>query len=226
MAVPVVDLLEMYCLGVLEDPERSEVRDALGRGESKRELARAVSLVTLFGLVLPSDAAPPAYLKDRVLSGFGRGQRTPAWLRAWAVASLVVIAVLGWMVMSERRRGDALVTDLARERETMAVMTAADTKSVAGGGTQIFANAKGVVLATTALPPAPSGKAYQMWLIRDGAKPEPAGLFSPVAGAAALHFLPGAIDLATLKTIAVTLEEAKGAQQPTSTPLIALTLQR
>lgn len=163
---------------------------------------------------------PPEGLKQRVLEGFENRPRAPRWREWWAIAATAVLLAVTWFAISERRRAGAL-------ESTLALMTAVDTTTATSGATRVFANPqKGVVLTTTALPPAPAGKAYQMWLIKDGGKPEPAGLFQPVAGAAAMHFLPGAIDLATLKMIAVTLEDSGGVPQPTSAPLVAVSIAR
>jgi anti-sigma-K factor RskA len=64
-----------------------------------------------------------------------------------------------------------------------------------------------------------------MWVIPKGAKPSPAGMFQSQADGTALHVLTGPLDLATLGAVAVSLEDAGGAAQPTTTPLIVAAMQ-
>ena len=78
----------------------------------------------------------------------------------------------------------------------------------------------GVLLIATNLPPAPAGKAYEMWIIPKGAKPVPAGMFQSQADGTAMHVQRGPVDVNGV-TIAVTLEDEAGAAQPTSAILFA-----
>ena len=59
-----------------------------------------------------------------------------------------------------------------------------------------------------------------MWVIPKGAKPAPAGMFQSQADGTATHVMTGPVDMAALGAVAVTLEDAAGAAQPTSTPMI------
>jgi hypothetical protein len=114
--------------------------------------------------------------------------------------------------------------DLTRLNEAMTIINGSDTKQVnfgAGAKGKIFVNpTSGVLLIATNLPPAPAGKAYEMWVIPKGAKPVPAGMFQSQADGTAMHVQPGPVD-ATGVTIAVTLEDEAGAAQPTSAILFA-----
>jgi anti-sigma-K factor RskA len=73
----------------------------------------------------------------------------------------------------------------------------------------------GTAVLQLSVPPAPSGKTYEAWVIRDG-KAKAAGLFPGRAGTSVVAIprpvRPGAV-------VAVTLERAGGVQQPTSKPL-------
>jgi hypothetical protein len=73
----------------------------------------------------------------------------------------------------------------------------------------------GVLLIASNLPAAGAGKTYEMWVLPTGGFPaRPAGLFQS-EGARAVHILNGPLDLATVGTVAVTIEPAAGAAKPT-----------
>ena len=72
--------------------------------------------------------------------------------------------------------------------------------------------------------PAPSGKAYEMWVIPKGGKPVPAGLFQSETNGTAMHIERGPIDVNGTGAVAVTLENEAGAAQPTSQPIIVAAL--
>src|ERR1017187_2040276 len=86
--------------------------------------------------------------------------------------------------------------------------------------------ARGVLLLASNLPPAPTGKTYEMWIIpkAKGSRPVPAGLFQSAADGTALHVRPGPVDVAATGIVAVTLEPAAGVPQPTSQPIIVAAL--
>ena len=67
------------------------------------------------------------------------------------------------------------------------------------------------------LPDAPTGKVYELWLFH-GKTPAPAGTFTPQNGVALLN-VPSAASTANLA--AITIEEAPGAQRPTTQPIFA-----
>jgi anti-sigma-K factor RskA len=67
------------------------------------------------------------------------------------------------------------------------------------------------------LPPAPAGKTYEAWVIRDDAI-RPAGLFSGGDGASVVE-LSRRVPRGSV--IGVTVERAGGAPQPTQKPFVA-----
>jgi anti-sigma-K factor RskA len=78
----------------------------------------------------------------------------------------------------------------------------------------------GILLIASNLPAAGQGKAYEMWVIPKGGRPNPAGLFQS-DGMRALYILNGPVDVSTIGTVAVTLEPAAGSATPTMPILIA-----
>jgi hypothetical protein len=75
-----------------------------------------------------------------------------------------------------------------------------------------------VLLIAGNLPPAPSGKAYEMWIVTGG-KAKAAGMFQSAADGGAMHMQRGA--MGNSDAVAVTLENEAGVDAPTSTPLFA-----
>ena len=76
------------------------------------------------------------------------------------------------------------------------------------------------VLMAEDMPSASEDEVYEAWLLHDGV-PEPAGIFEPHDGAAAMP-IEGSVEGAD--AVAVTLEPAGGSSLPTSEPLLTATL--
>jgi len=114
--------------------------------------------------------------------------------------------------------------ELTRVNEAFAIVTGADTTvSSFGGGPKgkIFTSRSlGVLLIASNLPPAPSGKAYQMWIIPKGGQPAPAGTFQADANGTVMHIHRAPVDV-NADLVAVTLEDQAGAARPSSEPLFA-----
>ncbi|HKR01911.1 MAG TPA: anti-sigma factor [Pyrinomonadaceae bacterium] len=119
---------------------------------------------------------------------------------------------------------------LAREREARELISAPDARIMTLAGTEMAksAHAKFVFDRTTGramlmayeLPPAPSGKAYQLWFIKEGQPPMPGRVFSTdTSGHAEMsEQLPANAREATV--FAVTLEPEGGTSAPTSKPYL------
>ena len=247
------DHYELYALGIAEDPERSEIRAHLDRNCSTcvPGVRGARELTTLIGATAPAVEAP-ARLRKRVLAIAGGQTATRLnWSPVWAaVAAGAVIAAIVFNVRVQRASAElaqavaelrrvqsesaAETRELARLNEAFAILNQPDARQVVfGGGApqpprgRIFLDpARGVLLLASNLPPAPTGKTYEMWVIpkAKGSKPVPAGLFQSAADGTALHVLPGPVDVAGTAAVAVTLEPAAGVPQPTSQPIIAAAL--
>jgi hypothetical protein len=225
---------ELYVMGVAEDPERTEIRAHLDRGceVCMKEVKRARQVASLIGTAV-APAAPPAKLRRRILASIGVEQRSfgwAPWLGALAALSLVSAFYFEARERSSLEEAANLraemrqqSVELTRLNEAMTIMNGADTKQVnfgAGARGKVFVNpSSGVLLMASNLPPAPAGKAYEMWVIPKGAKPVPAGMFQSQPDGTAMHVQPGPVDVNGV-TIAVTLEDQAGAAQPTSAILI------
>jgi anti-sigma-K factor RskA len=78
----------------------------------------------------------------------------------------------------------------------------------------LWSRNRGMVFTATNLPPAPAGRAYQVWVVT-AAAPVSAGLLAPDASGRASVFFETPTDIATPVAIAVTLEPAGGVPAPT-----------
>ncbi|MDX1982002.1 MAG: anti-sigma factor [Bryobacteraceae bacterium] len=239
------DLYELYALGLLEEPERSQVEAELQSGSPEaRERLRAAlenNAILTAGVELKD---PPARLRENVLRAVGgQAGSNRRWLWAWglAAASLAVVSVTlaaQWVrtaqeleqTSAELRqvslRAAGTNAELARARNILSILDSPETRFVTFGPTDpkpprgqvVVHPLRGVLLIASNLPPAPAGSIYEMWVIPPrGASPVPAGLFQSASGGNAMHFHQA--QLAPGSAVAVTLEPETGSEKPTTTPL-------
>jgi anti-sigma-K factor RskA len=114
---------------------------------------------------------------------------------------------------------------LAHEREAIALITQPDARMATLAGTEIASSAHAkfvfdrntgrAMLMADNLPPAPAGKAYQLWFIPEGKSPMPGQVFTPDASGHAemRDEVPAEARNATI--FAITLEPSEGVPAPT-----------
>lgn len=166
--------------------------------------------------------------------------RVGALAASLAFIALVASLILLWNRNNAMQQEMARVTDqleqaqgelrrereiLAREREARELISAPEARIMTLAGTEMAtrARAKFVYDRTTGramlmaddLPPAPAGKAYQLWFIAEGKPPMPGQVFNTnAAGHAEMRDqLPEEARAATV--FAVTLEPSNGVPAPT-----------
>lgn len=226
---------ELYALGLLEEPDRGELREHLARNcdVCTAEVRRAAVRVSALSTLAP-DAAPAADLRNRVLASVGIHPRFRwNWMQTWATLAAGVVLAMLWAGHLRRERIKNIAFDEAMQQvkqseDVLALVNAPDTivRVSSEGAAQppqgkVFLNPKrGVLLLASNLPAAPPGKIYEMWVIPAGGKPLPAGLFQAEANGTAVHLKKGPVDVASTGAIAVTLEAQAGASEPTSQPII------
>jgi anti-sigma factor RsiW len=143
------------------------------------------------------------------------------------VATLFVLWKQNREARQELARLSAQVHDaqqqLIQQREAIEIVAAPGTRMMELAGTKLMPEAHAMlafdmngraILMAKGLPPAPAGKAYQLWFIADG-KPMPGKVFTTDAsGAGALkdQIPPQARNAAVF---AITLEPENGVQSPT-----------
>lgn len=238
------DEYELHALGLDDDPERGELLAHLARGcpACGAGVRQARGLLAMLATTAPA-VAPRPTLRRRILASAGVfPRRAPAWIPLW-VAACVACLVVAFYFYGRNRDNELLVgrfqeqvrrqaIDLARTNDALALLNRQDTRQVSfgAGGAQpprgrVFVNPKlGVLLLASNLPPAPAGRIYEMWILPKSGQPVPAGLFDADTQGAAFHLQPISVDLAATAAVAVTLEAAGGAAQPTTQPVIVAAL--
>jgi anti-sigma-K factor RskA len=183
--------------------------------------------------VRPIATAPPASrdiaTRPRARSPYG------SWiLTAVSLAAAVVVA---FVYRGERSRSQALATELAavratlaREDSTLAAFLGPEVHVVslaAGQGqkpaVRVFWNHTRNTFIVTALemPPAPAGKTYQLWAIRKGKPPLSMGTFDADPSGrttTTIAVTPEIRDSGFSDDCALTVEPVGGSPQPTETP--------
>jgi anti-sigma-K factor RskA len=231
-----------YALDAVDGPERDRFEHHLRRcrpcGHEVRGLAETATT-----LGLAAAMAPPPQLRDRVLSAIAvtrqappdpgperpRPASRPAWIprlaTAVAAACLAAAVAIGIVQHSTQHELDRA---RAQNQAIAAVLAAPDarimTQATTDGGTAtvIVSRAEQKIVFTTAgLPPLPASQVYELWLMGPRHN-RPAGLLpGPSAGKTAPILASG---LARGDRIGVTIEPAGGTSQPTSTPILLMSL--
>jgi anti-sigma-K factor RskA len=171
--------------------------------------------------------------------------RIGALAASLAFVALAVSLVLLWNRYNAMRQDMAQLSDqlnqaqgelarerqtLAREREARELISAPDAKIMTLAGTDMAksAHAKFVfdrntgraMLMAYDLPPAPAGKAYQLWFIMEGKPPMPGQVFNTDASGHAEMSEQLPAEARSANTFAVTLEPQGGTNAPTSPPYL------
>jgi anti-sigma-K factor RskA len=164
------------------------------------------------------------------------------WLAA--AAAIVFAMYLGQRSRAERDGREIAERSLARTRQTLdstgtalarrdsliASLVSPDVQAVSVSGSGPNPSAKyfldrrrgRIVIAASSLPPAASGRTYQLWGIETGKPPVSLGTFNSDSTGRALATLALPAGLRVAVT-AVTDEPAGGSPQPTTTPFLAAT---
>jgi anti-sigma-K factor RskA len=110
--------------------------------------------------------------------------------------------------------------DLLRDPATQIVTLHGLGPSPQASGRVIWNPASGGHVFVAGLPPAPAGKAYELWTIADAA-PQPAGLFQVDASGRGTHRVAAVPGGKPVKVFAVTLEPEAGVPAPTGPMVLA-----
>src|SRR5436190_23578371 len=125
---------ELYALGVLEEPDRGELRAHLARNceVCTAEVRRAAARVSAFSSLAP-DAEPAKDLRLRVLAGVGiHPQFRWNWMQTWATVAACVVLGMFWVEHLRRER----ITNIAlhdamqqvkQSEEVLALLNAPET---------------------------------------------------------------------------------------------------
>jgi anti-sigma-K factor RskA len=180
----------------------------------------------------PTAEAPPpsAPTPEATVTPIRRSWRDRPTALVAAAAVVAAVALGGWAIKERNDANDArgqIATAQKVAAELTAIINAGDAQTVSattdnGATTTVLRSARRgtALLLATDLPALPAGKTYQAWTI-DDERPTSAGTFASQGKQTALELPPAAVQTST---IAVTVEPAGGSDQPTTTPIVALSL--
>ncbi len=239
-------LYELYAFGLLEPSEMAEVRALVEAGdpEALNGVKKALQMTAAMAYLAP-EKKPAKAIRRRLMLAAGAPERGFGW--GWIAGLATVAAALGVIVFNIRQDvtvRDGQLTELRRQlgsaeaqvaqaKELYDFLRQPSTVNVKFGDTQVapprgqvFLNReRGVLLLAANLPAMPAGKIFEMWLVpKGGGAPVPAGLFRGDNGQG-VHFRPGAVELANVAAVAVTLEPEAGSTTPTMPILLAAPVQ-
>ncbi len=234
-----LDLAYVYALDAVSEAERSDIAGRLGVAapHTAQAFARIVGdTQETIALVTAGDALPPSpELRTRILQAIGipaegtsdeparrRIQRRRWAVRIAAAAAVICAIVIGATVVADR------FTNHPAQPTVSQVLANPDLRTysaaVAGGTITLSASqqANAVVVAMSNVPAPPAGHVYQMWFIPASGAPRSAGTMSadtmPPPGGEVIPALNSAAK------VAVTVEPGTGSSQPTSTPVVVVSL--
>jgi anti-sigma-K factor RskA len=236
-------LTGVYVLDAVEPAERDRFEHHLGRCRPCAGEVRGLA-ATATGLAMAAAMAPPPRLKRQVLAAAtvtrqmppaadrhrSRQPRRPHWtprLAAAAVAACLAVAVaLGAAGLLHTRR--ELDSARAQNQAIAAVLSAPDaqitTQATTDGATATVVASRveqKIVFTAAGLPPLPASKVYELWLMGPPRIREAGLIPAPSAGKTAPLLASG---LAAGDKVGVTIEPAGGTSQPTTTPILVMSL--
>jgi anti-sigma-K factor RskA len=213
------ELTAAYALDALDEDERASYEEHLSTcARCREELADLGQTAALLAHGAPAATPPPA-LRERILAEarsrngatvvpFPRRPRLALSVAAAITAAAAVLAIAFGV------RSLSLSDDLDQSQEALRILADPSARSIPLEGAQgrlVVDSTGSAVVAVEGLRTAPSGKTYELWVIR-GDRPRPAGLFDGDE--------PN--DLAVLdekvrrgEKVAATLEAEGGVDQPT-----------
>jgi anti-sigma-K factor RskA len=232
MEAGIHELTAGYALDALDSDERSAYEAHLAGCEQCREELASFWETTEALAVAASGPAPSPALRDRILADVRaeppqnvvpfetRRRRIAPALGAVAAVAAVAALALGLWGASVSSDLDETRSALAREREAAAIVADPGSRTVdlaSGTGRLVVGQDGRAALVLPDLGQAPAGKTYQAWII-EGDNPISAGIF-PGEDGLDVVLLDG--DVADGEVVAVTVEQAGGAETPSLPPVVA-----
>ena len=148
-----------------------------------------------------------------------RRRRTVAWFAAAAAAAVIAAGGLVWSPWSD---GPAQPSPMAQVAAAADAMRVSSTKGSLTAEVAYSSQLGKAAIDLTGLPPAPAGKTYQLWYIGADGSARPAGLLTADPDGRRTMMLEGVAGSAA--NVGVTVEPAGGSAQPTTAPLVVLSL--
>jgi Anti-sigma-K factor rskA len=220
-----------YVLGALEDGER--YREHLLTCASCREEVAALQIVadTLPTAVAPAVASQD--LRNRVLATVRaeaqllhaaghQADEPPASVGRWRARRLSLLSA-GLAIATSAAVAAAIVIATAGSSTSVRVTAARLSASLRGARAALRQSAGHAELVVSGMRQPPSGDIYEVWLKRGGGRPQPTdALFGVTRQGSATASVPGSLH--GVGEVLVTSEPRGGSLQPTSQPVIVVTL--
>lgn len=229
-------MIGAYALDALDDLERQSFeRHLTGCRDCSAELVEFSETATR--LAIPHAVAPPAGLRERVLSEVARTRQLPPlaqestsrdrrsglpgqrWLAAAASVLLVAAVAAGALAVQWREDAQA-----ARDAQVQAVQLLTDpdrqeltTEFSGGRGTIVVAGDEAFVVGDD-VPAPPQGQGYQLWVFDADGDPHSRGMMTQTADGRYVGLMR---DLSGGQAIGITLEPEGGSPDPTTEPVLA-----
>ena len=234
------ELYELFVLGTLERESADQIEQHLRDGcvHCETKVREAGALMAAFAATVDTKQPPP-HLRERVLSSVrpvATQKRTDRSAGIYVLAGLcaALLAVCVWLG-TETRELRSRLTEAAQERNALE----SALKSLGRSGTRtvqfgkanqpegkVFVNPSGgLVFVADRLPRLARDRTFQLWLVPPTGAPRSAGLFRSDENGSSVTVSNVAVDPATTKAVAVSVEPASGSGAPTTTPIIVAALE-
>jgi anti-sigma-K factor RskA len=227
-----------YVLGSLDAHDRREFEAHLaGCAECAAEVASLRPVVSVLATAVPQ-VTPREEVRERILGAAAGLKRvdlqprpstlhdrkfSPAMIWLPLAAAIVIAVGAGIYALRLQRQVGELQARFDQAQSTTAVLAAPDLARIDLQGEAVapdararalWSRSRGLVFTAANLPPAPTGKAYQVWVVTAQA-PVSAGLLTtdPTGGGTQYYVTPP--DIAPPVAVAVTLEPSGGVPAPT-----------
>lgn len=227
------ELLPAYALDALS-PE--EIRDVEAHLLTCEQCQRDLALLRETAGALAdavTKANPPLALREKTLEAIHPQPRVFALPRTWAlgvatVAAALIVALAGISLSLDRRLA-GLSARLAGQQQALELLTDPSAKTATLTGsvqakvqfTYDPQRRQGMLVVVDLRDPG-ADLVYQLWLIA-GKEPQNAGVFRPVPDRST--FISVIADFSRYQAVAISVERGpKGAQRPTSPPILVGTL--
>ena len=249
-----LDDVAVYALGALPPADAAVVRRHIEScAECAEEYAKLKSVAAMIGMSAETkgdaENCPSTLLKPRIMAQVRPSKtavhaqapaagRIPAWPAYLVAAACIAIAIVSsmWNVAltgqvkqlqqeaaRNSQRSETLARALADQRTTLSDLLGSDAKRYVQSNGEVVTRGNRAYIAMHDLPAPPRGKVYQAWTLpKGGSKMVPSLTFVPDAHGVAVVALPP--DARAMSAVAVSVEPEGGSKQPTSKPILVVTL--
>ncbi|MCL1469908.1 anti-sigma factor [Argonema antarcticum] len=229
------ELMAGYVLGNLSSEEAEQLQRLLAEHpEQAKELNSLQEVLELMPYALP-EVTLPQHLRQSILEEANveikqespRKQFSLPWRQMAGSIAAVLVVALGWDNYNLRQNLTAVQTEVARQKDVIAMLRNPDTHLVSLKGMDMASAATGRIVMTPGepksvlilqnLPVLPEGKFYQLWSVVRGEK-IPSGQFNASEKGTVLVKLPTPSAL-EVTGLVVTVEVSPVPQSP-SGPMV------